>query len=95
MQTTYNKTNKQSLLGEILIGSRTQYIKTLAKNILLSEKLIIPLEYIDEKLRLNSIREDKPLIINYDTRLEFLIDILDTEATKGTAKLISEICSSK
>ena len=51
MEDTYNKINKNSLKGEILINSRKDYINLISKDFL--EHKIIPIEYIDNKIHLN------------------------------------------
>ena len=54
--TTYNKLNEKSLKGYLLINIRDNYIKQIAKQMLDPKYNIIPLEYIDEKLRLEFIK---------------------------------------
>ena len=100
----YTKINKNSLKGFILIQIREQYVIQLAKLLLDTTdttdttdtkhiKNIVPLEYIDKNIRLQCIIQNKPIIINYDKRLEYLTNILSKECAKGTASIISNMCS--
>ena len=93
----YNKINKNSLKGEILIESRNTYIELLSKDFLINR--IIPIEYIDNKINLNNINKskiDKDYIIheiNDIQRLHFIHDLLIKECIRGTSKLITTMCS--
>jgi hypothetical protein len=98
----YNKLNEKSLKGNLLILYRDNYIKTIAKQLMSPEYNIVPLEYIDEKLRLDFIKNNIEYDINTNTnnnnnnnnnkRLEFLTNILLKECSKGTSKIISDLC---
>jgi len=88
----YNKLNEKSLKGNLLILYRDNYIKTIAKQMMSPEYNIIPLEYIDEKLRLEFIKNNIESDIDIDKRLEFLTNILLKECSKGTSKIISDLC---
>lgn len=87
-----NRFNEKSLKGNLLINIRDNYIKTLAKTMLDQKYNIIPVEYIDEKLRLESIKHKIEPNINYSTRLEFLTNLFLKECTKGTSQIISNLC---
>ena len=86
----YNKLNEKSLKGYILINDRDTYIKSIVKTLLKPNYNIIPLEYIDEKIRIDCIRKNIECNINYDNRLEILTNIFLKECTKETSKIISE-----
>jgi len=90
----YNKLNEKSLKGNLLILYRDNYIKTIATQMMSPEYNIIPLEYIDEKLRLEFIKNNIEYDINTynNKRLEFLTNILLKECSKGTSKIISDLC---
>lgn len=82
--------NTKSLNCAILIEIRNLQVKKISEKLL---KLnIIPLEYIDEEIRLQCIINKIPFNINYDSRLEYLNNILLKECKKGTSKLISDLC---
>jgi len=101
----YYKTNKNSLKGDILITSRTEYINLISKDFL--EQKIIPIDYIDKQLYLEHFNKHKKtylndktnetnetkLIINDKLRLDFIIKLLNKEIIKGTAKLITSLCN--
>ena len=89
----YNKLNEKSLKGNLLILYRDNYIKTIAKQMMSPEYNIIPVEYIDEKLRLEFIKNNIESDIDTNNkRLEFLTNILLKECSKGTSKIISDLC---
>ena len=91
----YNKLNEKSLKGNLLILYRDNYIKTITKYMMSPEYNIVPLEYIDEKLRLDFIKNNIEYDINTNNnnkRLEFLTNILLKECSKGTSKIISDLC---
>ena len=87
-----NNLNKNSLKGYLLIEIRNKHVIELAKIMLDPEYNIIPLEYIDEKIRIDCIRKNIECNINYDNRLEILTNIFLKECTKETSKIISELC---
>jgi hypothetical protein len=102
MNNKYYKTNKNSLKGDILITSRTEYINLISKDFL--EQKIIPIDYIDKQLYLEHFNKHKQsylndetnetkLIINDKLRLDFIIKLLNKEIIKGTAKLITSLCN--
>ena len=92
MDSTYNKTNKNILKGEILIYSRNNYIEYISNSFLIHK--IIPFEYIDKHINLDNIRKGNTTnIINDTLRLQFIIDLLKKECIKGTSKLISDLCN--
>jgi len=92
LQIKYNKLNDKSLKGYLLINIREKHIKDIAKQMLNSEYNIIPLEYIDDKIRLDCIQKQTICNINNESRLIYLTNILMKECVKGTSKIISEIC---
>ena len=93
----YNKINNKILKGELLIVSRNTYIELLSKEFLINK--IIPIEYIDNKINLDNINKlilDKNYIIkeiNDTNRLIFINNLLSKECVKGTAKLITDMCT--
>jgi tRNA(Phe) wybutosine-synthesizing methylase Tyw3 len=82
----YNKITLNSLKGEILIEIRK--IQTMKICIELIKKEIVPTQYIDKILLLESCS-----IITNEKRIEKLNEILQKESSKCTAKLISDICN--
>jgi len=88
----YNRLNEKSLKGTLLINIREKHIKEISKQMLNPEYNIIPLEYIDEKIRLDSIKKNIEYIPNNESRLVYLTNILLKECVKGTSKIISEMC---
>ena len=89
----YNNLNEKSLKGYLLINIREKHIIELAKNMLNPEYNIIPLEYIDEKIRLESIQKKIEYVNNTESRIKYLSNILMKECSKGTSKIISEMCN--
>jgi hypothetical protein len=93
----YNKINKKTLKGNLLIETRNTYIELVSKEFLINK--IIPIEYIDNKINLDNINKlilDKDYIvseINDTHRLKFINDLLNKECIKGTARVISDMCS--
>ena len=93
----YNKINKKTLKGNLLIETRNIYIELLSKDFLINK--IIPIEYIDNKINLDNINKlilDKNYIIkeiNDTNRLIFINNLLSKECVKGTAKLITDMCT--
>ena len=86
----YNKLNKNSLNGELLINFRDLHITKLSKELL--ELKIFPIEYIDSHITLKYLQNKKPIIINDNIRLEFIIKLLFKECIKNTSKLIIDLC---
>jgi len=76
-QLKYNKLNKKSLKGELLINIRDFHIKTISKELLDSQ--IFPIEYIDSQMTLEYLQSKKPIIINNNLRLEFINKVLSKE----------------
>jgi hypothetical protein len=87
----YNKLNKNSLKGELLINIRDLHITKLSKELL--ELKIFPIEYIDLQITLEYLQNKKPLIINDNIRLEFINKLLFKECIKNTSKLIIDLCN--
>jgi hypothetical protein len=87
-----NRLNEKSLQGNILIEIRNKHIESIVKKILNPEYNIIPLEYIDEKIRLECIKKKIEFIPNNDSRIIYLNNLLLKECSKGTSKIISEMC---
>ena len=92
MKKQYIKLNEKSLKGYILINIREKHVKDLVKKMLDPEYNIIPLEYIDDNIRLESIQKNIECIINNESRIVYLTNILMKECSKGTAKIISDMC---
>ena len=81
----YNKTTQNSLKGDILIEIRKMQTKLIANELI--KNGIVPNQFIDKLFILeasNNISDEK--------RIEKLNEILQKESSKGTAKLISDIC---
>ena len=87
----YNKLNKNSLKGELLINIRDLHITKLSKELL--ELKIFPIEYIDLQITLEYLQNKKQLIINDNIRLEFINKLLFKECIKNTSKLIIDLCN--
>jgi len=85
------KINKKSLISNIIIEIRANHIKDLIESILIEKQNIIPIEWIDEKIRIDCIQKKKDYIINDEIRKEFLISLFMKECKKDTAKIISEL----
>ena len=92
MQKQYNKLNEKSLKGYILINIREKHIKEIVKQMLSLDYNIIPLEYINDKLKLECIKKQIEFVPNDESRLIYLTNILMKECSKGTSKIISDIC---
>ena len=90
-QLKYNKLNKESLKGELLINIRDIHIKSLSKELL--EQKIIPIEYIDKILTLELLQQKIPIIINNKNRLELINKLLYKECVKNTSRLIIDLCN--
>ena len=88
-----NRLNEKSLQGNILIEIRNKHVESIVKKIFNPEYNIIPLEYIDEKIRLESIQKQIEYINNNESRIKYLTNILMKECSKGTSKIISEMCN--
>ena len=92
METKYTKINKKIIKGEILINTRKTYIDLISKDFLINK--IIPIEYIDKHINLSNFNKGiLNNIINDEQRLKFIYDLLIKECIKGTAHLISDMCS--
>jgi len=90
-QLKYNKLNKKSVKGELLINIRDFHIKTISKELL--DYQIFPIEYIDSQITLECLQSKKPIIINDNLRLEFINKVLSKECIKNTSKLIIDLCN--
>ena len=88
-----NRLNEKSLQGNILIEIRNKHVESIVKKICNPEYNIIPLEYIDEKIRLESIQKKIEYVNNTESRIKYLSNILMKECSKGTSKIISEMCN--
>ena len=87
MENKYNKINKNSLKGEILIQCRESHLDLISKDFLINK--IIPIEYIDKQINLDNINKGNIIsIINDTIRLAFIKKLLTKECIKGTSKLI-------
>lgn len=85
----YNKINEKSFKGEILLYCRKQHIFEISKKII--ENKLINNEFIDENIRLENLRKKKEVIINDELRLKYLDELLQTECSKMTARIINEL----
>ena len=89
----YNRLNEISLKKYILLNERNKHIKSIAKCLIMQEyNYIISLEYIDEQIRLECIIKNIIPIINDQTRIKYITDLLLTECKIGTSLLISQLC---
>ena len=88
----YNNLNEKSLKGYLLINIREKHIIELAKTMLNPEYNIIPLEYLDERIRLDCIKAKTEYVNDNESRLIYLTTILMKECVKGTSKIISDMC---
>lgn len=92
METQYNKIKLNSIYGEILINIRKEHVDRI------SEKLvnlnIIPIQYIDEKIQLDNIRNKTNILINNQSRIDFIKNILNKECAKSLSKEINNLCVS-
>ena len=86
----YNRLNKESLKGELLIIIRDFHIKKLSKELLASN--IFPVEYIDKHITLECLQNNIPIIFNDKVRLECINKLLYKECVKHTSRLIIELC---
>lgn len=87
----YNRLNKESLKGELLIKIRDFHIKKLSKELLTSK--IFSIEYIDKHITLEYLQKNIPIIINDNLRLEFINKLLYKECVKYTSRTIIELCN--
>jgi|688.fasta_scaffold1403304_2 hypothetical protein len=87
----YNRLNKESLKGELLINIRDFHIKRVSKELL--ESKIFSIEYIDNYIGLECLQKNIPIIINDGLRLEFINKLLYKECVKHTSRTIIELCN--
>jgi hypothetical protein len=87
----YNRLNKESLKGELLIKIRDLHIEKLSKELL--ESKIFPIEYIDKHITLECLQKNIPIIINDSLRFEFINKLLNKECVKHTSRTIIELCN--
>ena len=78
----HTRFNNNSLKCTLLIEIRNLQVKKISEMILNPDYNIIPLEYIDEEIRLQCIKNKIPIIINYESRLEYLNNVLLKECKK-------------
>jgi hypothetical protein len=86
----YYQLNANSLKGEILVTIRNRHIKLLATQILENE--IIPIQYLDDKIKLNFTPHQDNDTITDEIRLKFIYNILRSESNKYTSVLINKMC---
>jgi hypothetical protein len=86
----YYQLNANSLKGEILVTIRNRHIKLLATQILENE--IIPIQYLDDKIKLNFTPHQDNDTITDEIRLKFIYNILSSESNKYTSVLINKMC---
>ena len=90
--TKYNRTNKHSFEGEILIEIRKHHILEITKEFIKNN--IVPKEYLDNLIKINTLKNGNtisPEIYTTEKRTQILEHILQRECGKGTAKLINEL----
>ena len=92
MQKQYNRLNENSLKGCLLINIREKHIKEIANKMLSLDYNIIPLEYIDDKIKIDCLKKEIEFIPNDESRLLYLTNVLMKECSKGTSKIISDMC---
>ena len=92
MQKQYNRLNENSLKGCLLINIREKHIKEIAYKMLSLDYNIIPLEYIDDKIKIDCLKKEIEFIPNDESRLLYLTNVLMKECSKGTSKIISDMC---
>lgn len=95
----YRRTSKKSLEGEILIEIRKYHISQIAKEFVRHKS--VPNQYLDNLIKIESLKKEKnnrisegPEIYTDEKRIEILEKALQKECSKGTAKLINELCNS-
>ena len=92
MSSKISRINDKSLEQSILIILRDNYIDNFIEEILKPSCNIVPLEYINETIRLEYLQKKKDnIIINEKMKIDFLSKIFKKECKKNTAKIISEI----
>ena len=100
----YRRTSKQSLEGEILIELRKHHTSQIAKE-LVNHK-IVPNQYLDNLIKIEALKKQTNIqiqsiensgaeIYTDEKRIEILEKLLQKECSKGTAKLINELCNSR
>jgi len=90
MDMKYKKMDKNMLEKELLIHFRKIYISLISQNLI--KKNIISKEYLNNLIRLDNIKKQKPNneITEID-RIDYLNQLLQRECKKTTAKLITSI----
>lgn len=89
----YRRLNNESLKGELLINIRDLHIKQISKQLFYSK--IFPINYIDENIRLELLKNNKPIIIDDNIRLNYINNLLYKECVKNTSRLIIDLCENK
>ena len=94
----YRRTSKQSLEADILIELRKYHISQIAKEFI--KHKIVPDQYIDNLIKIETLKKQKNIpesleIYTDEKRIEILEKLLQKECSKGTAKLINELCNSR
>jgi len=92
MQKQYNRLNENSLKGCLLINIREKHIKEIANKMLNLDYNIIPIEYIDDKIKIDCLKKEIEFVSNNESRLLYLTNVLMKECSKGTSKIISDMC---
>jgi hypothetical protein len=87
----YVKLTASSIKGDILLAIRDQHVTEIARQLLTKD--VIPLNYLDDKIKLDSLRLKKDPVYTYENRLKYLINILKKQCSQGTSTLIAEICT--
>jgi hypothetical protein len=89
----YKRTTKNSLEGELLIEIRKYQVKEISRELVIQN--IISNEYLDNLIKIKSLKNNVNIIYNDENRIELLENLLQKECTKGTARLINEIYEKK
>jgi hypothetical protein len=93
MNNQYRRTSKASLEGQLLIEIRALHIKAIAREFIINN--IVPNAYLDNLIKIDALKKgilESSGLYTDEKRIEKLEKLLQKECTKGTAKLINEIC---
>ena len=93
----YRRTSKKSLEGDLLIEIRKYHTSQIAKELV--KYKIVSNQYLDNLIKIEALKKEKnipesPEIYTDEKRIEILEKLLQKECSKGTAKLINELCNS-
>jgi hypothetical protein len=101
----YKRTTKNTLEGEVLIEIRKYHVSQIARELVIQN--IVSKQYLDNLIKIKTLKnntinananantETVEIVYNDEKRIELLESLLQKECTKGTAKLINELCQHK